>query len=128
MSVFGIGVDLVEVDRIQESIGRFGTRFLERVFTRAEQAYCDGHAEPWVYYAARFAAKEAVAKALGTGIGGHAALHEIEVVHAPGGKPEIRLAGSAADYAGQTGVRRILISLSHTRQSAIAQAIALMDE
>lgn len=117
------GVDLVEVARIRQLIERSGQAALDHLYTPDEQAYCQSQADPAPHLAARFAAKEAVAKALGSGIGAHAAWVEIEVIRAAGGRPEVRLHGTAAATAHHLGVRHISLSLSHTRDHAIASVI-----
>ena len=122
MTVLGVGLDLVEIHRIRSSVARFGERFFLRVFTRAEINYCGPHAER---LAARFAAKEAVAKAFGTGIGAQMSFTEIEVVHDERGKPEVALHGCAAATARAQGVARVLISLTHTKEMAAAHALLL---
>jgi holo-[acyl-carrier protein] synthase len=127
MRVFGIGIDIVEVDRITSAIGRHGEPFLSRLFTRAERDYCESRKNPAPHYAARFAAKEAVSKALGTGIGGEAGWLDMEIANDGSGAPEIRLTGAAADFAQRHGIREIRISLSHAREYAAANAIALAD-
>lgn len=114
------GIDLVECERISDSIGRLGEAFLRRVFTPAECAYCGEHAQSAQRYAARWAAKEAVAKALGCGIGEKAALVEIEVVRDEAGKPGIVLHGTAAATAATMGVQEIQVSLTHTALYAAA--------
>lgn len=111
-----VGVDLIEVDRVARAVERHGERFLERCFTEAELAYC-GRRAPEL--AARFAAKEAAAKALGTGIG-TVGWREIEVVRAPSGRPTLALHGAARDLARERGLGEPLISISHTREHAIA--------
>lgn len=126
------GIDLVEVDRVGHAIARWGSRFLQRVFTHREIADCGGRRPS---LAARFAAKEAVAKALGTGLrglgakpGGNAraaAWREIEVVRLPGGRPALFLHGSAAGLAAGLGWSTISISLTHTRSFAIASVVVL---
>lgn len=126
MRIFGIGVDVVDVVRIEEAIARHGERFLERTFTEGERAYCGGLAESGPSYAARFAAKEAVAKAFGTGIGADAGLREIEVVRGESGSPGILLSGNAAEFAARHGISQVLVSLSHTRHSAVAQVVAVV--
>ncbi|HSP41786.1 MAG TPA: holo-ACP synthase [Luteolibacter sp.] len=128
MRIFGIGIDVVEVERIASAIERHGEPFLTKIFTPGERAYCDSRKLPAMHYAARFAAKEAAAKALGTGIGANAGLHDLEVFHNTAGAPEIRLAGAALDFAGKHGITRILISLSHSRDHAAANAVAVCDE
>ena len=121
----GLGVDIVECDRIRRIVERGDEAFLNRVFTEAERAYCARMADPAPHYAARFAAKEAVAKTFGTGIGASAALLEIEVIRAPNGAPGIRLHGAAATTAARLGLTGFRISLSHTRDLAIAIAQAV---
>ena len=115
-----VGVDLTEVHRISQSVERHGDRFLGRVFTDGERAYCSGQPSK---LAARFAAKEAVAKLLGTGIG-PVGWRDIEVVSSPSGCPEVLLHGAAADRARDLGIDRIALSISHTRDLAIAVAVA----
>jgi holo-[acyl-carrier protein] synthase len=111
-----IGVDMIEVARVARSIERFGDRYLRRVYTEQELRYCNGRATS---LAARWAAKEATAKALGTGIG-DVRWREIEVVSRPNCQPSLRLHGAAADLAAQLGLSHFLISLSHTQDYAIA--------
>lgn len=116
----GTGIDLVEVDRIAHSIERFGQRFLERVFTADEIAYCRARAAAAESFAARFAAKEAGAKALGTGIQHGVSWKELEVRRLPGQRPTLHLSGRACTIAGQLGVQRVSLSLTHTRSLAMA--------
>lgn len=116
----GTGIDLVEVDRIAHSIERFGERFLERVFTAEEIAYCRARAASAESFAARFAAKEAGAKALGTGIQHGVSWKELEVRRLPGERPTLHLSGRARTIAGQLGVQRVSLSLTHTRSLAMA--------
>lgn len=111
-----IGVDLIEVERVARVLARHGERFSRRVFTAGELAYCAGRAPE---LAARFAAKEAAAKALGTGIG-EVGWHELEVVRSASGRPALRLHGAARTLAAKQGLGDPLLSLSHTRQHAIA--------
>ncbi len=127
MKIFGIGIDVVEVDRIESSIERLGELFLDRLFTPSERTYCDAQAKPGLHYAARFAAKEAVSKALGTGIGGHAGWLDLEVARDSLGAPKLVLSGNAANFAEQNGIVEIQISLSHARDYAAANAIAIAD-
>jgi holo-[acyl-carrier protein] synthase len=115
------GVDIIEVSRIRQSIERHGERFLERIFTADERTYC-GNRCPSL--AARFAAKEAVAKALGTGIG-YVAFREIEIVNDPQGRPEVVLHGSAAELARSLGLVTWAVSLSHTTDHAVASVVAM---
>jgi holo-[acyl-carrier protein] synthase len=121
--ILGIGVDLVEVHRLAATLARNGTAFVERVFTEGERAYCASKSDPSAFYAARFAAKEAVSKAFGTGMGASMSFREIEVYHLEGGAPAIRLHGKAALLAVDRGVRRVWVSLSHTETMAIAQVV-----
>jgi holo-[acyl-carrier protein] synthase len=125
MRVHGIGVDVVEIDRIEEVLGRHGRRFLEKILTEEERAYCDLQADPLPHIAARFAAKEAVAKALGTGIGGDLGWLDMEVRRDPRGAPEMCLSGAGAAFARRMGIVEVKISLSHARTCAVAQAMAL---
>lgn len=117
------GIDLVEIERIRRVIARQGEAFLRRVFTEAERAYCDSHSDAAPSYAARWAAKEAVAKALGTGIGAEASLVEIEVIRLASGQPSIRLHGAAAATAAEMGVQDVRLSLTHTEHYAAAFAV-----
>lgn len=125
MRIFGIGIDVVEVERIATAIERHGEPFLARIFTPAERAYCEARKDAALHFAARFAAKEAVSKSLGTGIGGNAGLLEMEVIHDEKGAPQIRLSGAAEAYAREHGITGILISLTHARAYAAANAIAV---
>lgn len=116
----GTGVDLVEVPRIARSMERFGERFLRRVFTEEEIAYCSAKALPAESFAARFAAKEAGAKALGTGIQHGVSWRELEVRRLPGQRPTLHLSGRALTIAGHLGVSRVSLSLTHTASLAMA--------
>jgi len=121
--IIGIGIDLVENARLASSLERFGEAFLKRVFREEERAYCGAMRAPAPHYAARFAAKEAVAKAFGTGIGEALGWLDIEVTRSEAGVPGIRLHGAGADLARQRGVNQIWLSLSHTDLHAVAQVI-----
>ncbi|HTX42481.1 MAG TPA: holo-ACP synthase [Acidobacteriaceae bacterium] len=116
----GTGIDLVEVPRIARSIQRYGDRFLRRVFTPAEIAYCRAKANAAESFAARFAAKEAAAKALGTGIQHGVTWQELEVRRLPGQRPTLHLSGRARAIAGQLGVAHVSLSLTHTAALAMA--------
>ncbi|XWK70811.1 holo-ACP synthase [Tunturiibacter gelidiferens] len=122
--VLGVGTDLIETKRIEESIDRYGERFLERVFTPEEIAYCmrkkKNAAES---FAARFAAKEAGAKALGTGISRGITWKELEVRRQTSGRPTLHLSGRAAELAGAMGVHRVQLSLTHSRELAMAMVV-----
>jgi holo-[acyl-carrier protein] synthase len=123
IKVLGVGLDLVEVSRLEAVIERQGERFLQRVFTEQERAYCGSKKVPGPFYAARFAAKEAVAKAFGTGIGAEIGWQDIEVAHHPTGAPLVRLVGKGATLAQARGVTEVLISLTHTSQNAAASVV-----
>jgi holo-[acyl-carrier protein] synthase len=120
MSVLGIGVDLVECARIQHSIDRFGERFLHRVFTEGEIEYSMSMKFPARHLAARFAAKEAVSKAFGTGIGKAMGWRDIDIRKKPSGEPFLVFAGGAEKLAAQRSVRAALVTLSHTEHHAMA--------
>lgn len=121
--IVGTGVDIVEVPRIAETMARFGERFLRRVFTEAEIRYCDSKFNRIERYAARFAAKEAALKAMGTGLRQGISWREVEVSREPGGRPTLIFSGRAAEIAAKLGMKRASLSLSHTAQHAIAQVI-----
>ena len=121
--VLGLGLDLVEIERIRLVISRQGARFLDRVFTLGEREYCEAKAAPAAFYAARFAAKEAVAKAFGTGIGAELGWLDIEVVKNAAGAPEICLGGKGVLLAQNRGVGRIFLSLTHTGGVAAASVV-----
>jgi holo-[acyl-carrier protein] synthase len=121
--IVGTGIDIAEVPRIQESIARFGDRFLRRIYTEGEIRYCDSKANRAERYAARFAAKEAAMKALGTGWSHGVRWRDCEVVRLPGGRPTIAFHGEAGEVAARLGVKHAALSLSHTAEQAIAQVI-----
>ncbi len=121
--IVGTGVDIVEVPRVAAAIARFGKRFLERVFTDAEIRYCQSRRNSTERLAARFAAKEAALKALGTGWGRGVAWKEVEVRREPGGRPTVHFSGRAAEVAARLGMKQAALSLSHTAEQAIAQVI-----
>jgi holo-[acyl-carrier protein] synthase len=121
--IVGTGVDIVEVPRVAAAIERHGDRFLRRVFTDSEIRYCDSKVNRFERYAARFAAKEAGLKAIGTGWRGGVAWRELEVQREPGGRPTLVLHGKAAEFAAILGMKRVSLSLSHTAQHAIAHVI-----
>jgi holo-[acyl-carrier protein] synthase len=123
MSVLGIGVDLVECARIEHSLERFGERFLHRVFTDGEIAYSNSMKFPARHLAARFAAKEAVSKAFGTGIGKAMGWRDIDVQKRESGEPFLVLTGGAEDLAKKRGVASTLITLSHTDHHAMAMIV-----
>ncbi len=127
MSVVGIGTDIIECDRIAEMLEKHGDYFLDRVYTSRELEYCRGRKAAVQHYAGRWAAKEAVLKALGTGWSRGIAWTDIEVVNEMGGRPRIELGGKAVDVAAELGIREVLISISHCRSHAVAYAIAQGD-
>ena len=123
--VIGLGTDLAEVARIEASLRRFGDHFLERIYTPAEIAYCNARRKSSAEsFAARFAAKEAGAKALGTGISRGVGWREFEVQRQPGHAPQLVLHGRAAEIARKLGITRLSLSLTHTRSLAMAVVIA----
>jgi len=121
--IYGIGTDIVEVERVADKI-RKGNGFRELVFTPHEIAYCEQQAASYEHYAARFAAKEALLKALGTGWGnGGVHFNEIEIRNDAAGKPELHLVGNAAGRYDQLNIKQILVSLSHVKSTAVAMVI-----
>jgi holo-[acyl-carrier protein] synthase len=126
MRIFGIGIDVVEVERIAHMISRYEETVLRKLFTASEREYCVAQKRPELHFAARFAAKEAVSKALGTGIGGQAAWVDLEITRDPMGAPKIFLRGAAAEFAERHGITEIQISLTHARDYAAANAIAII--
>ncbi len=120
----GIGVDIVEIERIQAAVEARKERFLARIFTDEERKYCFDMPRPFRHLAARFAAKEAVSKALGTGKRGMQ-WTDIEVCRDPHGRPFIKLYGGAADRAQDKGIVDVAISLSFNRNNAVASAVAM---
>ena len=121
--IIGIGADLAEVARIREAIGRHGERFLKRVFTPLEIDYCRGHRNAAERFAARFAAKEALMKALGTGWRRGIRWRDIEVVNAASGQPELNLCGKAQEIFHALGGVQLHLSLTHTEEYALAQVV-----
>ena len=121
--IIGSGIDLAEIGRIQQSMDRYGARFLDRVYTAAEQAYCRRKRNAAESFAARFTAKEAGAKALGTGISFGVSWREIEVVRQPGGRPVLKFHGRAAEIAARLGVIHSALSLTHTAELAMASVV-----
>jgi holo-[acyl-carrier protein] synthase len=121
--IVGTGIDIAEVPRIAESIKRFGDRFIARIFTEGEIHYCDSKANRVERYAARFAAKEAAMKAIGTGWNHGVSWQDIEVTRQPGGRPTILFHRKAAEFAAKLGAKHIALSLTHTKDFAMAQVI-----
>jgi holo-[acyl-carrier protein] synthase len=125
MNIFGIGIDVVEVERIASSMDEFGDRFVNKIFTESERAYCDRQKNPKIHYAARFAAKEAISKAMGTGIGKDMAWLDMEIRRRPSGEPEVYLSGDAEKFAKANKIKQIKISLTHAEHYAAANAVVL---
>ena len=121
--IVGTGIDITEVPRIREAIEHHGERFLKRVFTEGEIQYCESKANRIERYAARFAAKEAGMKAIGTGWNHGVRWRDIEVARKPGGRPTLLLHGKAAEFAAKLGAKNIALSLTHTAEEAMAQVI-----
>jgi holo-[acyl-carrier protein] synthase len=121
--IVGTGIDIVEVPRMAEAITRRGERLIRRVFTEGEIGYCDAKANRFERYAARFAAKEAGLKAIGTGWNRGVGWRDVEVKRTPGNRPTLAFWGKAAEIAASLGVKRVSLSISHTAQHAIAQVI-----
>src|SRR5271154_6403015 len=121
--IVGTGIDIAEVPRIAASIARFGDRFIRRIFTEAEIHYCDSKANRVERYAARFAAKEAAMKAIGTGWNHGVTWRDVEVRRLPGGRPTITFHRKAAEFAAKLGAKHVALSLTHTAEHAIAQVI-----
>src|SRR6266849_1895698 len=121
--IVGTGIDIAEIPRIAQALARHGDRFLRRVFTDGEIQYCDSKANRVERYAARFAAKEAAMKALGTGWSRGVRWRDIEVARQPGGRPTIKFHGKAQEFASRLHARNVSLSLSHTPEQAIASVI-----
>jgi holo-[acyl-carrier protein] synthase len=121
--IVGMGIDISETDRIEAAIARHGAPFLERIYTPREVQYCENRKNKFERYAARFAAKEAGMKALGTGWRLGVRWRDIEVANAPSGKPTLGLAGVAREIADRLGVKNISLSITHSGNLALAQVI-----
>lgn len=128
MSVRGVGIDLTRIPRVRRMVDRWDERFLRRVFTDGEIAYCRRRRDPIQHFAARFAAKEATLKALGTGLSMGIHWREMEVRREPGQAPTMTLHGRSLEIARARGGRRVLLSLTHDGDYAMAQALLLGDE
>ena len=121
--ILGVGVDLIEVARIRDTFNRFGDRFVRRILHDAEIAYCLSHKDPAPFLAARFAAKEAISKAFGTGITSELGWTDMEVAKRASGEPYVILHGAGAELFKRRGAIRLHLSLSHTVNYAVAQAV-----
>ena len=124
MAIVSVGTDLVQIERLGEALERRGERFLRRVFTDGERAYCEARNRPQTHYAGRFAVKEAVMKALGTGWSGGVRWVDIEVERPENQAPAVVLHGETARIAEEKGIRRVWISITHDGGLAMAVAIA----
>ncbi|HIA38397.1 MAG TPA: holo-[acyl-carrier-protein] synthase [Planctomycetes bacterium] len=126
-SIFGIGLDLVDIPRLAKSIEQGGQAFLDRIFTPHEQEYCSNHSRPNEHYAARWAAKEAAMKVLGTGWSGGVAFTDFEVINDSDGRPHLEVTGVAAERSREQDIIEWQLSLSHTGSTAgaVAQAISV---
>lgn len=121
--IVGTGIDITEVARIAAAIERYGERFLRRVYTLREIQYCQSKRNASERFAARFAAKEAAMKAIGTGLRRGVTWQDVEVGHEPGGRPTILFTGKAAEFAAKLGAKHVALSLTHTEATAMAQVI-----
>ena len=128
MEIIAHGIDLVDCPRIEQMIERHDQRFIDRVFTAAEQAYADSNKDSVEKLAGRFAAKEAILKLMGTGWRGKIAWTDIEVVNNPMGQPEVTLVGEVKKIADRLGITHISVSITHTANFAIASAVALAEK
>ena len=122
-NIIGTGVDIVETARIRDSLDKFGDRFLNRCFWPGEVTYCNGMKFPALHFAARFAAKEAISKAFGTGIGHQLGWKDMEIRKRDSGEPYVTLHGKGEELARARGVTEVFVSLSHCKDYAAAQAV-----
>ena len=125
-TIIGLGLDATEIDRVAATIERFGDRFLQRIFTAGEIAYCQRRREPAVHFAGRFAAKEAAMKALGTGRTRGVLWRDVEVIRR-GGPPQLQFHGGAGRRLAAIGGRSSLLTITHSKNLALAQVIILAD-
>jgi holo-[acyl-carrier protein] synthase len=125
MTILGVGMDIVETKRIAESIERFGDRFLKRIFLDGELTYSQSMKFPHLHLAARFAAKEAISKAFGTGIGREMGWRDLEIIREPSGAPRVVLHGKAEAFAQARGMQAIHVSLSHTAEYGAASVVVV---
>jgi holo-[acyl-carrier protein] synthase len=127
MAILGLGIDLVQVDRVAAVLARRGERFVDRVYTASEREYCERRGGRPAHWASRFAAKEAVMKVLGTGWARGVRWRDIEVVRAPGGPPGIELHGVAREHAERLGIRRMSLAITHDAGVAAVVAVGESD-
>ena len=123
--VLGVGIDVIQNERIRQSLEIFGTRFINRIYTEIETGYCNNCADPGIHFAARFAAKEAAFKALGTGWAAGVKWKDIEVQRLASGKPELHLYGEALAHATSLGATRFHVSLTHDQ--LVSCAVVLLE-
>ena len=121
--ILGVGIDIIDVARIAASLEKFGHRFGERILSREESAYCLSHVNPAPFVAARFAAKEAISKAFGTGIGRHLGWQDMEIAHRESGEPYVILHGKGKKLFEARKAKNLFVSISHTQQYAAVVAI-----
>ncbi len=121
--ILGVGIDIIDISRVKNIAEEYGDDFISKLFTQNEIEYCESKNCPEINFGARFAAKEAFLKALGTGLRGEIHWKDIEIIHNSMGKPTINLNGHAADSADELGVARVSLSLSHTKEYAVAVVI-----
>lgn len=121
--IIAVGIDIIEIDRIDDSVKKFGKSFLNRIYTHAEQSECANRNDVRTYYAGRWAAKEAVSKALGCGIGQECSWLDLEILNSPSGSPCLNITGNAALKLQQLNGLAIHISISHERTNAVAMAV-----
>lgn len=123
--VLGVGIDVIQNERIRQSLEKFGTRFINRIYTEIETGYCNNCADPGIHFAARFAAKEAAFKALGTGWAAGVKWKDIEVQRLASGRPELHLYGEALAHATSLGATRFHVSLTHDQ--LVSCAVVLLE-
>jgi len=123
--IIGIGIDIIQNERIAQSLERFGDRFINRIFTEGETSYCEACARPEIHYAARWAAKEAAFKALGTGWSSGVRWRDIDVHRLPSGQPRLHLHGEALHRAAVMGASRFFVSLTHDQ--AVSAAVVILE-
>ncbi len=128
MEIIAHGIDLVDCPRIEEMVARHGERFVQRIFTAAEQAYAESNKNKIEKLAGRFAAKEAILKLMGTGWRGKIAWTDIEIINNSSGQPEVTLDGEVEKIAEKLGIKHISVSITHTANFAIASAVALTEK
>lgn len=121
--IVGLGIDIIEIEKLRAALGRHGDRLRDRIFTKTEIHYCDNRTNRFQHYAARFAAKEALFKALGTGWSKGIGWHDAEVFNLSTGQPQLLLSGKACNIATQLGATKFWVSLTHTDHYAVAEVI-----